>query len=92
MSLRTDDLQTTKFRNPIAKLNIGTTTGHIRCDRNGTLLSGICNNLCLQLMELRIQDFMRNACFLKFLKDLVGKGCGNGFLLTDFINAKASFP
>ncbi|CCZ52503.1 uncharacterized protein BN771_01198 [Clostridium sp. CAG:75] len=66
MSLRTDDLQTTKFRNPIAKLNIGTTTGHIRCDRNGTLLSGIRNNLCLQLMELRIQDFMRNACFLKF--------------------------
>ena len=47
MTLCTDDLQTTEFCHALAKLDIGTTTSHVGCDRNCTTLSGIGNDLSL---------------------------------------------
>ena len=54
MTLCTDDLKTTELLYTLAKLNICTTTCHVCCDRYSAHLSGISDNLCLELMELRI--------------------------------------
>ena len=59
----------------IIQLNIGTTACHVGCDGNGTMHTCICNDLSLQLMELRIQYLMRDAlsseaCCLRVLGSL----------------------
>ena len=55
MTLGTDDLQSTGCSRFIVQLDIGTTTCHVGRDGNCTCHTGLCNDLCLQLMELRIQ-------------------------------------
>ena len=64
MTLGTDDLQTAGCLCLIIQLDIGTTTGHVRCDRNGSVTTCLCYDFSLQLMELRIEDFVRNAASL----------------------------
>ena len=44
-----------------AQQDIGTTAGHVGGDGNRAVSSGSGHNLRLQLMELGIQHFMRNA-------------------------------
>ena len=48
-----------------AKQNIRTTAGHVRCNGNGTFSTRLCNNLCFSLMELCIQNTVRNALLFK---------------------------
>ena len=69
MTLCTDNLQTAQFSHTIPKLDIGTTTGHIRGDGHRTSFTGMCNNLRFLLMELRIQNGMRNPLFSQTVTD-----------------------
>ena len=61
MALRTDDSQTASGFYLIRKLDIRTTTGHVRCYRYNALTTGFRYNLCLLLMQFRIQHIMRNT-------------------------------
>ena len=61
MTLGTDDLQTAGCLCLIIQLDIGTTAGHVRCDRNGSVTTCLCYDFSLQLMELRVQDLMLDA-------------------------------
>ena len=69
MTLRTDDLKTACCLSFVVQLNIGTTAGHVGCDRNRSMLSGLCNDLCLLLMELCIQHVMFYAAFAEHLRE-----------------------
>ena len=61
MALRTDDSQTASGFYLIRKLDIRTTTGHVRGNRDNALTTGFGYNLCLFLMQFRIQHIMRNT-------------------------------
>ena len=65
MSLSTDDHKTTELCNTFAKLDIGTTAGHICCDGYSTLLTCVSDDLCFHLMELGIQNLMLDAALLE---------------------------
>ena len=54
MPLGADDLQASGLPRFIVQLNIGTTSRHVGSDRHRSMLSGLRNNLSLQLMELRV--------------------------------------
>ena len=61
VTLGTDDLQTAGLFCLVIQLNIGTTACHVGGDGNGSVNTGILDDLSLQLMELRIQDIMLDA-------------------------------
>ena len=71
MTFRTDDHQTTCCPCFLIKLDIRTTTCHVRCDRNCAMLSCICYDFSLEFMELRIQylvlDTTSGQHFAQFL-------------------------
>ena len=67
MTFCTNDLQTAQILGFLIQLNIGTTACHVGSNSNGTMNTCIRNDLSLQLMELGIQDFMRNALFSQHL-------------------------
>ena len=56
--LRTDDSQTTRFFHLRRQLDIGTTTGHVRSNRNDACTTGFGNDLCLLLVQLGVEDVM----------------------------------
>ena len=64
MAFGSNELKTAQFSGNLIKLDISTTAGHIGSDGNRTVNTSIGYNLRLQLMELRIQNLMRNAAFL----------------------------
>ena len=76
MTFCTNDLQTTGFSCHIVKLDIRTTTCHVGSNCNSSCLSGLCNDLSLQFMELRIQYVMRNTFTTEHLAEKFG--CFNG--------------
>ena len=72
MALCADDLQTAGCPRLIVQLDIGTTTGHIRRDRNGIVYTGIGNDLRFHFMELSVQDIVLNARSLEHLREKLG--------------------
>ena len=78
VTLCTDDLQTTGFSCHIVKLDIGTTTSHVCSDGNGSCLSCLCNDLCFQFMELRVQYVVLDTFTAKHLAEEFRCLDGNG--------------
>ena len=72
MALGTDDSQTTGCLYLRRKLNIGTTTGHVGGNGNGTLtvsaLSGQCYDVGLLLVQLSIQHLVGDTLALTGLR------------------------
>ena len=58
------------------KFDIGTTTGHVGRNRNGTTLTRIHDNMRFFFVVFSIKHFMRNACFNQHLRNQVR--CFNG--------------
>ncbi len=58
MPLRADDHQTACRSGFLIQLDIRTTAGHIRCDSNCPMNTGVRYNLRLHLMKLRVQYLM----------------------------------
>ena len=67
MALCADDLQSAQGSGLLVQLDIGTTAGHVGRDGHGAVYTGIGHDLRFHLMELRIQDFMRDASSLQHL-------------------------
>ena len=65
MALGTDDSQTACGLHLGRQLDIGTTTGHVGGNGDGSKpigrLSGQCHNVGLLMVELGVQHLMRNA-------------------------------
>ena len=72
MTLGTDDMKTTGSQCLRIQLDIRTTAGHVGCDSDGTVLSGVCNDGSLELMELRIQDVVLDTATLQHTADQLG--------------------
>ena len=72
MALCADDLQTTGCPRLIVQLDISTTAGHIRRDRDGIMHTGIGNDLRFHFMELGIQDIVLNTRSLEHLREKFG--------------------
>ena len=58
---RTNDSQTPGFLNLGRELDVGTTTGHVRCDGNSSFLTGLSYNLGLLLMQFGIEYIVLDA-------------------------------
>ena len=54
MPFRTDDGQTAQFADTLAQLDIGTTAGHVGCDRHRPLLACLFDDLRFACMVLRV--------------------------------------
>ena len=65
MTLCTDDLQTTGSLRIVIQLNIGSSTGHVGGDGNRSVLSCLCDDLSLLLVELRVQYGVLNSLTLE---------------------------
>ena len=65
VALGTDNLQSACFLRVLVQLNIRTTARHVGSDGNCAMLSGKGYDLCLTLMELRVQYLMGNALLAK---------------------------
>ena len=64
MALGTHDLQAAGGNGLLVQLNIGTTTGHVRRDRHGSVDTGIGHDLGFDIMELGVQNLVRDASSL----------------------------
>ncbi len=56
-----DDLQAARFLCRLVQLDVRAAACHVRCNGHRAVLTGLGNNLCLQLVILRIEDVVRNA-------------------------------
>ena len=65
MTFRTDNSQTTRSFHFRTQLNVGTTTCHVGSNSHNTLLTSLCHNIRLSLMQFRIQYIMLNLAHSK---------------------------
>ena len=72
MTLGTNDTKSAKFLNALSEFDIGTTSGHVRRDCHRTGHTGIGNDFCLQLMILRIQDFVLDSTSFQHFAEFFG--------------------
>ena len=77
MTLRTDNTETAHLLDALAEKNIRTTACHICRDCDRALLAGILDYFSFLLMELGIQDIMRNTVLAQKGTELLGlrDGC-----------------
>src|SRR5215217_1521661 len=71
VSLGPHDIEPPKLRNPPAKLDVGTSTGHVRSDSNRAPLAGLRDDLCLPLVLLSIKDVVLYAAPLEECRDVL---------------------
>ena len=65
MTLSTDNLKSACLSCRFIKLDIRTTSRHVGCDCNSTVLTCLRNYLSLHLVELGIEDIMLNSSLLE---------------------------
>ena len=65
MTFRTDNSQTARSFHFRTQLNVGTTTCHVGSNSHDTLLTCLCHNIRLSLMQFRIQHIMLNLAHCK---------------------------
>ena len=68
MTLCTDDGETSSLFHLGRELDVGTTTCHVGGDSHNALLSGLCHDVGLLLVELGIEHLMRNVPQIKHLR------------------------
>ena len=78
VTLCTNDTKSTKIQNTFTKFDIGTTTGHVGRNRNGTTLTRIHDDMGFFFVVLGIKHFVRNTCFNQHLRNQVRCFNGNG--------------
>ena len=72
VALRSDDLKSARRLRLVVQLYIGSSSCHIGRDRDRTMLSGQRHDLCLLLMELRVEHGMRDSLPLEHRADQLG--------------------
>ena len=77
MAFRTDDMQAADFLHARPKLDIRTTTGHVRRDRHGTQLTCPRHDFSFTFVMLRVQHVMDDALPLKHAAQQFGHFNGN---------------